>query len=458
MDEAVKLIRHTQAENRAEFANKVSEQREQESQLQPAYEYQGKNADTGEGVIKSQGGDETVTGQVITSGSIKEGEQVCVGAAPGMVTINQMPSPKVNPQTTTPQKPKSRIKYLYLIAEKDKIILLVGGWKQDNVVVGELPKDAVITNSAITNLGNDDWLVDLIYYQASKPTIRKFQTFSSNEERNWEITAPSNDYFQAGDYIAGNTFFCTPVFEWFPIGAPIIGGDPGDPDSITRIIYSGSINYWFQTKHDKTTAQGGFEAYTVTSRYQEGDFVKSYTVQRHNTFDLMMLPSEDFDNPLIVTARDEIFISTNQGVSTSTLDYDFYFVTRINETGSTGLAVRESTGNGKQLLWLEESGVKAITLDDSTLSEQVGAPLDTVGFYQDVADDSFSYIYPYDFLKDQEGTEYQPSLPMEDRLIKVTRFHSDGSIAEELQENVYKVDQDVKSSSGIQFLGASYHA
>ena len=99
VDRALALLQAEKRKQRRKFANDQTKREKLKEQLQPQWNYQGFNAETGKAVIFS--GDSTASGTVITNGLINANQPIKINQDGSFIQVEGMPRPPIVENTET---------------------------------------------------------------------------------------------------------------------------------------------------------------------------------------------------------------------------------------------------------------------------------------------------------------------------------------------------------------------
>lgn len=166
----LKLLRETQAQNRAKYAADQARRDKVARQRTGPHQYLGVDADQGRAIVYRAGDpNAALPGHLATTGSIQPGQGVNVGIGGGLVTVTQKPRVR-KPEPPPPEVTEpGQVKVLFLvnIVEDGQTIpvLYIGGDRQTPTEIYRLPVGANSITGYVNNLGNapTDWIVSVSY-------------------------------------------------------------------------------------------------------------------------------------------------------------------------------------------------------------------------------------------------------------------------------------------------------
>lgn len=270
--DAIRLLRWQQAQNRVEAAQKiVRDRKRQKSQLQ-SYDFMGRNADAGSGIVRGFDGSES-TGQITTSGLLKTGQRVRVGVAGRAVTIDHKPHLQRTKKTPdAPQFfPATNLKTLIRVDNNatGEIKFYVGGWQKQSILVRTLDAATLASSPGtieayVDNPGGDDWAFNLRY---GKTTER---ITSTNDD--WVSTLPvtTGGYYGNGLWFSSRTQ--VPLSNSTNVNSSPAGADPRFRETISSSVNRTTHSYIYEGELISTIA---------TSNYSERDYAFGFNAESY---------------------------------------------------------------------------------------------------------------------------------------------------------------------------------
>lgn len=270
--DAIRLLRLQQSKNRLEAAQTVQRDRGRQKNRLQSYDFVGRNADGGTGIVRGFDGTEA-TGQITTSGLLKTGQRVRVGVARQMLTIDHKPHVRrVKKVIDTPKFfPATNLKTLIRVndAATGEIKFYVAGWQKQSVLVRTLDAATLASSPGtieayVDNPGGDDWAFNLRY---GKTTERITST-----NNDWTSTQPVT----AGSYYGNGLWFSSrtqvPLSNSTNVNSSPAGADPRFRETISSSVNRTTHSYIYEGELISTIA---------TSNYSERDYAFGFNAENY---------------------------------------------------------------------------------------------------------------------------------------------------------------------------------